>query len=259
MGVSGFKVDFFDRQDQEVVECVYRIADAAARNKLLVDLHGIYKPTGLRRTYPNVINYEGVFGLEQMKWTDKTNADMPYNDVVIPFTRMAAGPIDYTQGAMLNANKANFRAIHQQPMSQGTRAHQVATYVVFDSPIVMLCDSPTHYIREAETTKYIASIPTQFDSTKILDGKVGEYIVTARTKDGNWYVGGLTSWTPRNLELDLSFLGEGTLTAEIFADGMNAQKMASDYKITSQEVTGTGKLNIQMAPGGGFAVKFIRK
>lgn len=259
MGVAGFKVDFFDAQDQYLVRDIYALAEVTARHHLLIDFHGMYKPTGLSRTYPNVINYEGVFGLEQMKWTDRDRADMPLNDVTIPFVRMAAGPMDYTQGAMINATKGDYRAIDKRPMSQGTRAHQVATYIVFDSPLVMLCDSPTHYIRESETTRYICSVPTVFDRTEILDGRIGEYIVTARERNGKWYVGGLTSWQPRTVNVDCSFLGAGEWQARIFRDGINSDLSAEDYKTESCIVTSSSQMEIAMAPGGGFAVIFERR
>lgn len=259
MGVKGFKVDFFDRQDQEFVESVYHMAEVTAKYGLTIDYHGMYKPTGLSRTYPNVVNYEGVFGLEQLKWTDGTEADMPLTDVMIPFTRGAIGPLDYTPGAMVNASKADFRAIRYMPMSQGTRAHQVALYVVFDSPVVMLCDSPTNYLREAETTKYICSIPTVFDRTQVIDGEVAEYVVTARRKGNDWYVGGLTTWEARDIEVDLSFLPQGDYSARIFKDGLNAHKVCEDYIIESLQVKAGDKLSIPCAPGGGFAMKLIRQ
>lgn len=258
MGVKGFKVDYFESQEQLTVEQTYRLADVCARHKLLLDIHGIYKPTGLSRTYPNVVNYEGVFGLEQLKWTDRTKADMPRNDVTIPFIRMAAGPMDYTQGAMLNATKSDFRAIDKRPMSQGTRAHQVATYVVFDSPLVMLCDSPSNYLAEEESTRFIADIPSVFESMVILSGKVGEWIVTARQRDGVWYVGGLTSWEGRCVEVDFSFLGEGEWSCQMLCDGVNSNLTASDYATRSHTVHSGDTLSVPMASGGGFAM-ILRK
>lgn len=259
MGVKGFKVDFFDRQDQEFVESVYHMAEVTSRYGLTIDYHGMYKPTGLSRTYPNVVNYEGVFGLEQLKWTDGLNADMPLNDVMLPFTRGAVGPMDYTPGAMVNATRQNFRAIRHMPMSQGTRAHQVALYVLFDSPVVMLCDTPTNYIREAETTRYITSIPTVFDESRVIDGAVGEYVVTTRRKGSSWYVGGITTWVPRDVTVDLSFLGDGEYSATIFSDGANADRIGEDYVIRTLTVNSGSKLDIHCAPGGGFAVVLNRK
>lgn len=257
MGVAGFKVDFFDAQDQATVAQAYRIAETAARYHLILDYHGFYKPTGLSRTYPNVVNYEGVFGLEQLKWMQDLSADMPRNDVIIPFIRQAAGQLDYTQGALRNATKSAFRAVNDRPMSQGTRAHQVALYMVFDSPFAMLCDSPSDYLREPETTGYIASIPTVFEHSRVLQGRIGEYIVTAREKGGRWYVGGITDWTARDLTLDLGFLPRGrSYTAKVFCDGMNAAYVATDYKLEKQTVTSADKMEFKLAPGGGFAVIF---
>lgn len=254
LGVKGFKVDYFDAQDQTTVRDIYRIAEVCARHKLVVDYHGMYKPTGLSRTWPNVLNYEGVYGLEQLKWTDGSKVDMPLNDVTIPFIRMAAGPMDYTQGAMINASKQDFRPIRHRPMSQGTRAHQVATYVVFDSPLVMLCDSPSLYEAEQESTRFIASIPSLFDHTEVLCGKVGEYIVTARCKDNVWYVGGLTSWEGREVTIDLSFLDEGVWEAEMFLDGANSDLTGTDYRKEVRPVSSGESVTIRMASGGGFAM-----
>lgn len=257
MGVSGFKVDFFDAQDQATVAQAYRIAETAARYHLVLDYHGFYKPTGLSRTYPNVLNYEGVFGLEQLKWMEDLSADMPRNDVIIPFVRQAAGPQDYTQGALRNAVKRDYRAVNDRPMSQGTRAHQVALYIVFDSPFAMLCDSPSDYLREPETTGYITSIPAVFDRSEVLQGKIGEYIVYAREKDGKWYVGGITNWDAREISLSLDFLPGGrSYDARIYRDGKNASTVATDYKLENQTVSSSDKLELLLAPGGGFAIIF---
>ena len=255
MGIKGFKVDFMDRDDQKIVDFYYRLAETAARHKLFIDYHGAYKPTGLHRTYPNVLNYEGVFGLEQMKWSDPDVDQVTY-DVTIPFIRMLAGPLDYTQGAMRNSTKDNYYPDYSNPMSQGTRCRQLAEYVIFESPFNMLCDNPTAYNREPECTKYIATIPTVWENTIVLNGKVGEYITIARqAKNGDWYVGSMTNWDPREFELDLSFLGNGTYKAEIFRDGVNADKVASDYKKETVSIPDNKKLNIRMAPGGGFAMR----
>lgn len=218
MGVKGFKVDFMDRDDQKAVDFYYRAAETAAKNKLLVDFHGAYKPTGLQRTYPNVINFEGVHGLEQMKWSGPEVDQVTY-DVTMPFLRMLAGPVDYTQGAMRNATKSNYRPVFSEPMSQGTRARQLAEYVVFESPINMLADSPTNYMKEPESTRFIAAVPEVWDNTIALSGKIGEHIAIARKKGDEWYVGAMTNWNPREMELDLSFLGEGNYKAEVLKMG----------------------------------------
>lgn len=217
MGIKGFKIDFMDRDDQQVVEFNRKAAETGAKYKLLIDLHGTFKPTGLQRTYPNTINFEGVHGLEEMKWAEPGTDQVIY-DVTAPFIRMVAGPLDYTQGAMNNVIMKNFHAVYTEPMSQGTRCRQLALYTIFDSPINMLCDAPTNYLKEEECTKFIAAIPTVWNQTLPISGKVGEHIVMAREKDGIWYVGGLTDWKERDVEVDLSFLGDGEFNAEIFRD-----------------------------------------
>lgn len=254
MGVKGFKIDFMDRDDQIAVDFNRRAAATGAKYKLLIDLHGTYKPTGLQRTYPNAINFEGVFGLEEVKWAAKDMDQVTY-DVTFPFIRMVAGPVDYTQGAMNNANKENFRAVYTEPMSQGTRCRQLAEYVVFESPLNMLCDSPTNYDKEEECTSFIAGIPTVWDNTLPLQAKIGEYIVIARQKNGVWYVGGLTDWEARDVEIDLSFLPSGNYRAELFKDGVNADRVAKDYKREFLDLTAEQKLKIHLAPGGGFVMK----
>ena len=252
MGVKGFKVDFMNRDDQPMVDWFRRAAEMCAKYHLLMDFHGSYKPTGLQRTYPNVVNFEGVHGLEQMKWSDPSVDQVTY-DVTIPFIRQVAGPMDYTQGAMRNATRKNYRPVNSEPMSQGTRCHQLALYVVLDSPLNMLCDSPTNYLREAECTEFIAAIPTVWDETRILGGRMGEYIVTARRSGDTWYVGAITDWTPRDVEVDLAPLGiGGTVEATIFRDGANADRKASDYKRETIRIDAAEPLKIHLAPGGGF-------
>ena len=255
MGVKGFKVDFLDRDDQEMVNFVYKASEVCAKYKMLVDFHGVFKPTGLQRTYPNVLNYEGVNGLEQMKWSSEKEFDMVTYDVTIPFIRMIAGPMDYTQGAMRNAVKGNHRSVNSEPMSQGTRCRQLATYVIFESPFNMLCDAPSNYMREPESTEFIANIPTVWDESIVLDGKMGEYIVTARRAGNVWYVGGITDWTARDIEVDCSFLGDKTYDATLFKDGVNAHRVGRDYKCESFRIKNDSKLKIHLAPGGGFALK----
>lgn len=259
MGIAGFKLDFFERQDQLLIEETYRMAETAAKYKMLLNLHGICVPKGLNRTYPNVVNFEAVFGLEQMKWTDKKNADMAANDLMIPFMRMVAGPLDYTPGAMLNRTRDMFRSIDHRPMSQGTRAHQVAAYVIFDSPVSVLCDSPTNYIRESETTCFINSIPAVFDSTFVSMSQFGKYLVMGRKKADKYYLGGFNDWDSRTLEIPLDFLPEGEYVARIYKDGLNVDRVAEDYKITEQTVTSSDKLNVAMGSCGGFAIIFSKK
>jgi len=252
MGVKGFKIDFVDRDDQVAVASLYEIAKTAAKYHLLVDYHGVFKPTGLQRTYPNVIGYEGVKGLENYKWAIE---DQPRYVTSIPYIRMMAGPMDYTPGAMRNATKENFRPIGANPMSQGTRCCQLAMYVVFEAPLQMLSDNPTTYMKEQECTDFITNVPTTFDETVPLDGKVGEYVALARKKGDVWYVGAITNWDARNVTLDFSFLGEGTYQATVFKDGVNADRDATDYKKEVVKILSADKLIIQLSPGGGWAAR----
>ena len=253
MGIKGWKVDFMDRDDQYMVDFYHRCAQTAAKYNMFLDMHGGFEPSGLSRTYPNVLNYEGVYGLENMKWY-KGHDQVTY-DVTIPFIRMAAGPMDYTQGAMLNAGKKAF-SNNSEPMSQGTRCRQLGMYVVYESPFNMLCDTPIHYEREQECTDFIAAVPTVWDETVALDGKVGDYVVIARRKGDEWYVGGLTGWNAHKVEIDLGFLGEGSWTVELFSDGVNVDRNAKDYRKTV--FTAEKTMTVEMAPGGGFAAR-IRK
>lgn len=251
IGVKGFKVDFMDRDDQKAVNFYYRMAEYAAKYHLIVDFHGAYKPTGLNRTFPNVLNFEGVFGLEQVKWGQ--DIDLVTYETTIPFIRMLAGPMDYTQGAMRNANKDNYKAVWSEPMSQGTRCRQLAEYVIFESPFNMLCDSPSNYRDEEECTDFIADIPTIWDETIALDGKVGEYTVIARRSGDRWYVGGITNWEEREIEIDLSELELKNTQAIEFRDGVNANKIASDY--SKNNITIENNIyKAQMKKGGGFVL-----
>ncbi|MDP4277812.1 MAG: glycoside hydrolase family 97 catalytic domain-containing protein, partial [Bacteroidota bacterium] len=258
MGVKGFKVDFLDRDDQTAVDMVYRIAACAAKYHLTLDFHGIYKPTGLNRTYPNVINFESVFGMEEAKWSTKEK-DMPLYDVTFPYIRMMAGYVDFTPGAMRNATKNDFQPIYYNPMSMGTRCHQLGTYIVYDSPFTMLCDAPTNYEKEPAFTDFITSLPVEVDETKILDGELGQYIVSARKKSLQWYIGGLTNWDSRDVTIDFSFLGaDEEYMATLYKDGVNADKQAEDYAVETFPVNKETKRTIHLASGGGFAMKLIR-
>lgn len=256
MGIAGFKVDFLDRDDQAAVEMTQRIADAAARHHLVLDYHGIYKPVGLNRTYPNLLNIESVFGMEEVKWSNP-GTDMPLYDVTFPFIRMMAGHVDYTPGAMVNANRKEWTPNYSHPSSMGTRCHQVASYIVHDSPFTMLCDSPSNYEPEQETVDFIASLPTECDTTIILQGEMGKYIVTARRQGAIWTVGGLTDWNPRDITLDCSFLpSTGKYRAVAMLDGVNASRQASDYRLDTLTVDHSSRIPVAMASGGGFAMRF---
>jgi hypothetical protein len=252
LGIKGFKVDFMNRDDQKMVRFYYRAAKEAAAYHLMLDFHGAYKPTGLQRTYPNVLNFEGVRGMENEKWA---NDDFPGYDVSIPFIRMLAGPLDYTPGAMKNYNKANFRPIFSEPESQGTRCHQLAMYVVYEAPFGMLSDNPTSYKREPESVRFITGVPSSFDETRALDGSVGEYLVMARRKGDDWYIGAMTNWSARDLTLDLAFLPAGSYQAAIMRDGVNADRDGTDYKAETVPVTRDSKLAIHLAPGGGWVAR----
>lgn len=254
MGVKGFKVDFMDRDDQLMTDFNHRAAAMCAKYHLILDLHGTHKPAGLNRTYPNVLNFEGVHGLEQMKWRPAGFDQITY-DVMIPFIRQVAGPMDYTQGAMRNATRENYYPSYSEPMSQGTRCHQLAMYIVLESPFNMLCDSPSNYMREPESTSFIAQVPTVWDETVVLDGKMGEYIITARRKGDTWYVGGLNNWDARDVEVDLSFLSSGSHKAVLFKDGVNAHRTARDYKREEVSVSSAQPLKVHLAPGGGFTLQ----
>ncbi|SKC53442.1 alpha-glucosidase [Bacteroidales bacterium WCE2004] len=261
MGVKGFKVDFMNRDDQVMVDFFRRAAETGARYHLLMDFHGAFKPSGMQRPYPNVVNHEGVAGLEQMKWA-QPHVDQVTYDVQIPFIRMFAGPMDYTQGAMRNATRGNFRAVNSEPMSQGTRCRQLAEYVIFEAPLTMLCDSPSNYLAEPECLQWMAAVPTVWDETVALAGQVGDYAAIARRKGADWYVGALTDWSARELELDLSaFLPAGSYSVEIFRDGPNAARAARDYVRELQTVrvdAAQHTLKAAMAPGGGWTAKFTR-
>ena len=254
MGIKGFKVDFMDRDDQVVMDFYERVAATAAKYHLVIDFHGAFKPQGLSRKYPNVLNYEGVHGLEHLKWSDPTVDQVTY-DVTIPFIRMVAGSMDYTQGAMRNATKGNYRPVNSEAMSQGTRCRQLAEYAVFDAPLTMLCDSPSNYLAEPECTDFIASFPTTWDETVPLCGEIGEYVAIARRKGDTWYVGAMTDWNARDLTLDLSFIGPGARTMTAFQDGVNAHRAARDYRRTVVALPADGQVKIHMAPGGGWAAK----
>ncbi|PBJ14511.1 Retaining alpha-galactosidase precursor [Flavobacterium sp. ACN6] len=253
LGVKGFKVDFIDRDDAKMVNSVYDIAQKAANHKLIIDFHGMYKPTGIQRTYPNILNFEGVKGLENNKWT--ANDDVPLYDTTIPFIRMMAGPMDYTPGAMRNAAKSEFKPSHSNPMSQGTRCHQLALYTIFEAPLQMMADSPTAFMAAQESTDFIAKVPTTFDETNALDGEVGKFVSIARRKGTIWYLGAITNWDSRDITIDFSFLEKGKkFQAEVFLDGLNADKAATDYKKEIVTVDSTTKLKYRLASGGGLAM-----
>lgn len=248
-GIVGIKMDFMNRDDQYMVKLYERVAIACAKRHLMVDYHGSYKPTGIRRTYPNIMSYEGVVGLENCKWSDSAS---PKYNVTFPFIRMLAGPADYTPGAMTNAQKRNFKPIFYRPMGMGTRCHQLAMYIVFESPLQMLAETPTLYLKEKESLAFLSEVPVVWDETVVLDAKVGEYILIARKSGDDWYIGAMTNWDKRELTVDLSRIAKGTFTIEEFEDGINADRCGNDYKKTVHEIDTSQKKTIKLAPGGGW-------
>jgi len=249
-GAAGIKVDYMNRDDQDMVNYYEKVVRKAAGHRLTVDFHGAYKPTGLRRAYPNLLTREGVMGLEYGKWSERVT---PEYDVTIPFTRMLAGPMDFTPGAFRNAAKGQFEARDIAPMSQGTRAHQLAMYVVYESPLVMLSDYPEAYEGQPGL-EFIEKVPVVWDETRVLGGEPGRFIAVARQAGNAWYLGAMTNWDGRELELALDFLGAGEFEAQVFADGPDAERTATNLEITKRKVTAADKLGLRLAPGGGAAV-----
>jgi alpha-glucosidase len=255
-GIKGIMADFMDREDQQMIRFQETVARETAKNELMVLFHGASKPTGLRKMYPNVIIREGVMGHEYDKWSERLT---PEHNLIIPFTRMIAGPLDYEGGGMINAQKNAFRMVDPSPMTQGTRLHQLAMYVVYESPLQYLAGNICDYLKEPEYATFFSRIPVEWDETIVLQGKISDYILIARRRGNDWWVGAMTDWTPRTLELDLSFLGNGNFEAEIYKDGLNADVYAADYATEKKQVTSAGKLTVKMAPGGGWVGWFRKK
>ena len=251
-GVKGIKVDFMQRSDQIMMNYYAKVCREAAKRHMLVDFHGDQKPATMMRTWPNLINTEGVRGMEWSKWSWESE---PKHNVTLPFTRMFLGPMDYTPGAMRNATRTTFVPINHQPMALGTRCHQLAMYVVYDAPLQMLSDSPSNYLREPETMEFLRAVPTTWDDTRVLGARIAEYVLVARKSGRDWYVGGMSDWDARDLEVDFSFLPEGNFTLDAYQDGVNADRNASDYNKTSTQVNRTTKLKIHLASGGGWAAR----
>ena len=251
-GIKGIKVDFMQRNDELLMNFYHQLSAECAKRKMLVDFHGAQRPASLTRTWPNLISTEGVRGMEWSKWSAETD---PQHNVTLPFTRMFLGPMDYTPGAMLNAQKDMFAPIFKRPMALGTRCHELAMYVVFESPLQMLSDSPSNYEREPESLAFLSAVPSTWDETIPLDGKISEYVVVARRNGKDWYVGAMTNWAERDIEIDLSFLTSGSFTIDAYQDGINADRMASDYKKSTSQVTKSTKLKVHLAPGGGYAAR----
>lgn len=255
LGVRCIMTDFMDRDDQKMLRFYERIAKSAAEHKIMVMFHGAFKNAGLERTYPNLITREGVLGSEYNIWSDKAT---PEHDLLIPFIRMVAGPMDYEPGFMTNVNQRTFRPLPDHVMSQGTRCHQLAMFVVYESPLQMFSGSPSDGYKEVDYTTFLASLPTTWDETVVLDAKLGDFVVIARRKDQDWYLAAMTDWTARTLEVDLTFLSKGEYRAFSVKDGVNAAQNGSDYRMGYELVNSSKKIKIEMAPGGGFVVKLIK-
>ena len=254
-GCVGVKVDFLCRDDQAMVNFYERVAVTAAKYHMLADFHGSYKPTGLSRTYPNALTREGVKGLENVKWSKQVT---PAHDCTLPFTRMFAGTMDYTPGAMRNENEKTFTINYSAPMSMGTRCHEMAKYVVFESPLQMLCDNPTNYLKEPECLSFIAGVPVTWDETRCINASVSRYVTVARKHNNEWYIGSMTDFTARNFEIPLSFLEDGNYQVTVFEDGLNAERRAEDYAVKTFTVTSKSVLPVKLAPGGGFVCRITR-
>lgn len=254
-GVQSIMTDFMDRDDQKTVNFYHRIAKACADHKIAVMFHGAFPPKGFNRTWPNAITQEGVLGAEWNIWSELAT---PEHNVALAYTRMLAGPMDYEPGLLLNAQKDQFRPIGKNPMSIGTRCHQLAMFVVYDSPLQIFSGNISQGFKEPAFMELLGSIPTTWDETKILQGKIGEYIVTARKKGNDWFIAGLNNSTVREISFPINFLGTGNYIATSCMDGVNAHNYGSDYKISKQQVNKNSLLTIKMAPGGGFAIKITK-
>ena len=254
-GARGIMVDFMDRDDQPMLRFQEHLAREAAKRHLVVNLHGVAKPTGLQRAYPNLLTREAVLGHEYNMWSERATPD---HALTIPFVRMLAGPMDWEGGAMLNGTQKTFRVVGEQPMSQGTRTQQLAQYVIYDSPLQYLAGTPSDYRAAPEFTRFLGGIPTTWDETRPLQGAIGDYVVVARRTGNTWYVAAMTDWTARKIEVPLSFLAPGEYTATVVADGMNADRYAADYKIESRIVNPRASLLIELAPGGGYVARVTR-
>jgi alpha-glucosidase len=219
---------------------------------MLVNFHGSLRPALMTRTWPNLLTTEGVRGLEWSKWSAHAH---PEHNVTLPFTRMFLGPMDYTPGAMVNASQRDFVHLFDRPMSQGTRAHQLAMYVVFESPMQMLADSPSNYAREPESMAFLGPVPAVWDETRVLDARLADYVVVARRSGDEWYVGAMTDWTPRELAIDLGFLPPGSFTLDTWEDGPNADRRGEDLRRTTRKVDRSTGVRMSLAPGGGFAAR----
>lgn len=252
-GVAGLKIDFVERDDQKGIEFYYRAAREAAEHHLLLDFHGATKPTGIDRTYPNVLGYEAVLGMEQSRVGSR---DDPEHRVTLPFTRMLVGRMDYTPGGFNNVTRDEFVPYSPLTAVMGTRAQQLAMYAIYESPFQMVSDTPKAY-EDQPAFEFIKHCPATWDETRVLNGLPGEYITIARRNGTEWFLGSMTNWSPRKLDLSLSFLGPGKYTAEIYADADDAAQYPKNVAIRKQTVDAQSTLKADLAPGGGYAVRFV--
>jgi alpha-glucosidase len=231
------------------------VAEEAAKQELLVNFHGAYKPTGLHREFPNVMTFEGVKGNENNKWSQLITPD---HNLTIPFIRMVAGPMDYTPGSMTNTQESNHYISFERPASMGTRCHEISKYVIYESPLQMLCDAPSKYYKEEETVQFITQIPVIWDETRVLQAKISDYLVIARRSGNDWYIAAMTDWTQREFEIKLDFLTEGEYDIQIFQDGINANRYAEDYQFINTSAKKDEIIKAVLAKGGGW-VAIIKK
>lgn len=254
-GISGIKFDFMNRDDQKMVQFYYDVAREAAKRKMILDFHGAYKPAGLRRAYPNVLTREALIEFEYNGWTNHVT---PVHDNILPYIRMVTGPMDYIPYTTHNAQKKNFRPVGEIPMGQGTRAHSMAQFVIYESPIQMLPDSPSDYYKERECTEFASKIPVEWDDLNVLHAKIGEHTVLARKNGENWYVGAITNWDAKSFDIALDFLEDGKYQMEYIEDGINADTRAIDYLRKTKTVTSVETLKINLAPGGGWVARITK-
>jgi alpha-glucosidase len=252
-GAVGLKVDFFDRDDQLTMDWYEQIAEKAAKYQLMIDYHGCSKPTGMQRAYPNIVNYEAVRGAECSKWDFTAN---PKHHLIFPFTRMLGGALDYTPGSMRNAAQDTFKPVDPGlPSTQGTRCHELAMYVIYDQYFAMLCDSPMEYRKYPDIMQFLSEVPVTFDDTQALDAKVGEYVLMAKRKGSNWYVGGMTNWDARTIDVDFTFLSPDIeYQATVIKDAPQADTEPTQYLCEEMKITNKTKLKLNMAKGGGFVI-----
>lgn len=256
MGAKGLKIDFFDRDDQTIVNYIEELAATAAKYRLVLDFHGMFKPTGLERKYPNILNYEGIYGLEQMKWTQFR--DMPRNDCQAVFTRMLAGPMDYTPGGMRNATLDGYKPSGRQPPTQGTRVHQMALQALYFAPLQMMADSPSDYRENSECAKFMADIPTVWDDTVALPSEMGKTAALARRKGKTWYAAAIGDWSERIYSLSTDFLDKGSWQADIFEDAAEAAEQPTRYTRRTAVIKAGDTICMRLAPGGGFVIRFSK-